>query len=104
MDALRNMYRKRRDLITSVLDSIPQLRYVKPNGAFYIFVNVEKTGLNGFEFSKRFLSKYHVTCMPGEIYGDGYENYVRFAYTSSYEKLEIAMERLRKFVAELVES
>ena len=103
MEALRNMYRRRRDLITSVLDSIPQLRYVKPNGAFYIFVNVEKTGLSGFEFSKRFLCEYHVTCMPGEIYGNGYENYVRFAYTSSYETIKTAMERLQKFVAALVQ-
>lgn len=102
MEELRSMYRKRRDLITSVLDRIPQLSYVKPNGAFYIFVNVEKTGLSGFEFSRRFVDEYHVTCMPGEIYGTGYENYVRFAYTASYEKTEIAMERLQKFVAELV--
>lgn len=104
MEDLRSMYRKRRDLITSVLDKIPQLSYVKPNGAFYIFVDVEKTGLSGFEFARRFVDEHQVTCMPGEIYGEGYENYIRFAYTASYEKTEIAMERLQKFVAELVGS
>lgn len=101
MNSMKEKFRMRRNCILATLDEAEELKYVHPQGAFYIFVNVGGTGLSGNQFAHRFLDEYHVTCMPGEIYGTGYENYVRFAYTSSYEDTVEAMERLKSFLVKL---
>jgi len=99
--ALQEPFDKKKKHIIEALDSIECLDYIYPKGAFYVFVNVEKTGMTGLEFSNRFLDEYKVSSCPGEVYGRAYKNYVRFAYTCTYERTVEAMERLKQFVGSL---
>lgn len=90
-------FRRRRDCVVKWMDKI-KLPYVKPEGAFYLFFDVSSLGMTGLEFSKGLLKNYHVTSMPGSIYGKDYKNYVRIAYTCSYEDLENGMQCIAEFV------
>lgn len=101
IDELRNKYKERRDYIVQTLDEIKELDYVYPKGAFYIMVDVHKTGLNGLEFALRLLRECHITSCPGEVYGDGFEGFIRLAYTCSTPEIKEAMRRLKAFVDSL---
>jgi len=97
MESLREMYQERCALVTQTLDELG-IPYVDPKGAFYIFADIGKTGMDGLVFADRLLEEERVTCMPGEIFGSNYRTYVRFAYTSSIEDIAEAMKRLRNFM------
>lgn len=101
IDEIRSKYKERRDYIVAALDEIEELDYVYPKGAFYIMVDVHKTGLTGLEFALRFLKEHKVTTCPGEVYGSGFEGFIRLAYTCSTPKVKEAMARLKAFVASL---
>lgn len=70
---------------------------VKPEGAFYLYVDVSHTGLHSREFCRRLLDEYHVAVTPGADFGAAYEaRYVRFAYTTSIAVIDNALARLRQ--------
>ena len=90
-------YNRRRKLVVPYLNEIG-LDCFEPKGAFYAFPSVEKTGLSGDEFAEKLLMEEQVAIVPGSAFGIGGENHVRIAYCKSYEQLEIALERIGKFV------
>lgn len=98
---LRDEFRRRRDYIYPAINNIEGMSCSMPHATFYLFVNVEKTGLNGLDFAYKLLEKEHVAVVPGVTYGDGYENYIRIAYTMKIDKLAQAVERMHRFVASL---
>lgn len=71
------------------------LSTLKPEGSIYMFINIEKTGLDSEEFSKYLLKKAHVLVLPGIAFGD-YENYVRLAVTVEIDKIKEAFNRIDK--------
>ena len=74
---------------------------VRPQGAFYLFVDVSHLGLTSQEFCQRLLDEYHVAITPGGDFGEYYaERYVRFAYTTSLAEIDLALERIRAALAE----
>ena len=79
-------YAKRRDLICGLLDGIPQLKYVKPQGAFYVLVDISATGQNSTQFAERLLDKQKVAVVPGIAFGD--DKTVRLSYATSRENIE----------------
>jgi len=93
-------YNRRRQLIVPTLNEIG-LECVEPKGAFYAFPSVAKTGLNGDEFAERLLMEERVGVVPGSAFGIGGKHHVRLAYCKSYEQIEIALERIEKFVKRL---
>ena len=90
-------YNARRQLVVSSLNEMG-LDCFEPKGAFYAFPSVAKTGLNGDEFAERLIMEERVAVIPGSAFGGGGENHVRIAYCKGYEEIEIAMERIRKFL------
>ncbi len=96
--SLKDEFKKRRDFIYPAINAIDGLSCSKPHATFYLFVNVEKTGLNGLDFAYKLLEKEHVAVAPGITYGDGYENYIRIAYTMNIDKLKMAVEKISRFV------
>jgi len=68
---------------------------VKPDGAFYLYVDVSNTGMNGREFCWRLLDEYQVAVTPGEDFGAHQcERFVRFAYTTDEESIDLGLERI----------
>lgn len=98
---IRDEFEKRRDYVYNELSAIDALVCNKPVATFYLFVNVEKTGLDGLEFAYRLLEQEKVAVVPGITYGADYKGYIRIAYTMQIEQLKIAMKRIRRFIDNL---
>ncbi len=94
-------FEKRRDCLCAGINRIEKLSCLKPKGTFYLFVNIERTGLGSLEFAERLLDAEHVAVVPGETYGEGYTGYIRIAFTKDVAVLEKAVEKIGKFVAAL---
>lgn len=92
-------FKERRDLIISLLDTIPKLHYVKPAGAFYVFVDVSETGLDGQSFANALLEKQLVGSVLGTAFGTTYTSYIRLSYATSKENIKKGMQRIQSFVA-----
>ena len=90
-------YDARRHLICGLLDKIPNLKYVKPQGAFYVLVDISGTGQNSTQFAERLLDKQKVAVVPGIAFGD--DKTVRLSYATSKENIEEGLKRIANFVA-----
>jgi aminotransferase len=93
-------YDRRRKLIVSGLNQIG-LPTFEPKGAFYAFPMVSRTGLDDDAFANRLLQEEFVAVVPGSAFGRGGEGFVRCSYATAYEKIEIALGRIEKFVNRL---
>ncbi|MCR5290279.1 MAG: pyridoxal phosphate-dependent aminotransferase [Treponema sp.] len=91
-------YKKRRDYLFERLNKMKGISCIKPNGAFYIFVNISGTGMKAREFANELLEKAHVAVVPGENFGSdlGFE-YVRMAYAISLDKIAEGCDRIERF-------
>ncbi len=89
-------YDRRRKLIVGGLNSLG-LNCVEPQGAFYAFPCIEKTGMDDTTFAERLLEEEHVAVVPGNAFGVSGAGYVRMSYATAYEKIEIALERIARF-------
>lgn len=69
-----------------------------PNGAFYIFPNIENFNMSSEEFCERALSEGKVAVVPGNAFGKGGEGYIRISYSYSLDTLEEALNRLEAFL------
>jgi aspartate aminotransferase len=101
---MREVFEKRRDLMMGQLEKIPGLTAIKPDGAFYVFVNTSsfygKNGIqNSADFSSFLLEKYHLACVPGGPFGS--EAHIRLSFATSEEIIEKGLERLRKACKDL---
>ena len=99
--AMNRQYRARRDAIYEGINAIPRLSAVLPNGAFYLFVNIQKTGLTSEEFAMRLLEEGHVALAPGSAFGPSGEGFVRISYATSLENIAEGLRRIRAFTESL---
>ena len=88
-------FKRRRDLMISMLNQVNGVSCIMPKGAFYAFANVGKTGLDDLEFSDRILRDAGVAACPGSFFGDHGKGYVRFCYANSMENIEKGMNKLK---------
>lgn len=99
-DAVQEMiasYDRRRRLIVKGLNEIG-LDCFEPQGAFYAFPSISKSGMSDEEFANGLLNEEHVAVVPGNAFGLGGEGYVRCSYATAYEKLEQALEKMYRFM------
>ncbi|MEO6349465.1 MAG: aminotransferase class I/II-fold pyridoxal phosphate-dependent enzyme [Candidatus Limnocylindrales bacterium] len=90
-------YDRRRQMFVAGLNDIG-LSTAEPKGAFYAFPSIRPTGLTSEEFSERLLFEEHVAVVPGSAFGPSGEGHVRATLATSYEDLEEALVRIRRFV------
>jgi aminotransferase len=93
-------YDRRRRLVLSALNEMG-LPCFEPKGAFYAFPSIAQIGLSADEFAERLLMQEQVAVVPGTAFGAGGEGHIRIAYCKSYEQIEIALERISKFLSSL---
>ena len=91
-------YLKRRDLIVNGLNSINGLSCIMPGGAFYVFVNIKKTGMTSNQFCEFILDDAGVAMLPGTSFGQFGEGFVRICYTTNQDKIKEAIERIKKSI------
>lgn len=98
-------FKNRRDYMVNTINEIDGVSCKKPNGAFYIMMNIEKligktyygkTINSSDDFADIFLSVAKVAVVPGS--GFGADNYVRWSYATSMETIEEGLKRLKMFL------
>ncbi len=94
-------FARRRDLVYEGINAIDGLSCVKPQGAFYAFVNIQELGLPSEEFAIRLLEQKHVGVVPGIGFGNSGEGFFRLSYATSTENIIEGIQRIKEFVAEL---
>ncbi len=100
--AMVDQFARRRVLLMKGLYQIHGLTYVGPKGAFYLMVNVAKTGLTGMEYAERLLEEKHVAVIPGIGLGAGCSDYIRISFAASAENIKKALDRIQEFTRELM--
>lgn len=90
-------YNRRRRLIVQGLNDIGLTCHV-PQGAFYAFPSIESTGLTAELFAERLLFEEEVAVVPGTAFGAGGEGHIRCSYATSVEKIQTALDRIKRFV------
>ncbi|WP_406662470.1 aminotransferase class I/II-fold pyridoxal phosphate-dependent enzyme [Methanolobus sp. ZRKC3] len=93
-------YDRRRHLIVSGLNKIG-LDCFEPKGAFYAFPSVQNTGLTSDQFAERLLSEQKVVTIPGNVFGEAGNGFLRCSYATSREEIEEALGRMETFVGGL---
>ena len=97
MIAMREQYRLRRNFLVHGLRQMG-LACFEPRGAFYLFPNISATGKSSQEFAMGLLKHEKVAVVPGTAFGPSGEGCVRCSYATGMEQLEIAVERIGRFV------
>jgi aminotransferase len=90
-------YNQRRRLMVKGLRDIG-LECHEPQGAFYVFPSITKTGLTSEEFAQRLLVEGKVAAVPGNVFGLGGEGFIRCSYANSVANLTEALDRIDTFV------
>jgi aminotransferase len=100
MEHMREQYQLRRNFL---LNSFKEMGVpcFNAQGAFYLFPKITHTGLNSREFAIRLLEEQKVAVVPGNAFGMSGEGHVRCSYATAFDQLEIAVERIGKFVRNL---
>ena len=98
LDKIAKTFKERRDFLYSELSEIFDID-VKPEGAFYIWANIERYSNNSYEFSKELLKEIHVAITPGIDFGKNRtEKYIRFAYTRDIEHMKEGVKRIKDYL------
>ena len=101
VEAMRRTFMARRDLIVTGLQAIPNLTCTVPQGAFYAFPSIARTGLDSMTFCRRLLEEEAVAAVPGIAFGAG--THIRISYATDTETLREGLRRLERFVRALSE-
>lgn len=102
IEKMRLAFKERRDLACNLIDSIPSLSVMKPQGAFYLFINLKSLEVyrnNSMAFAKDLLEDQGVAVVPGIAFG--MEGYARLSFACSVEQIEKGMERIKNFIAKI---
>ena len=92
---MREEFEMRRNYMFDRLSKISNITAVKPQGAFYILVNISQLGLTSQNFADRLLSKANVAVVPGAAFGD--DRTVRFSYATSLDVIKKGLDRFQDF-------
>ena len=100
LEQRRAEFQKRRDYLLPALRELGFGVPFTPQGAFYIYADCGRFTDDSFRFSRELLEQAGVAITPGIDFGDNQpKTHVRFAYTTSLERLREGVARIGKFVA-----
>lgn len=100
IEEMREEYNQRRRFMCDRFNAIG-LDCEMPNGAFYMFPSIKKTGLSSEEFCERLLREKRVAVIPGNAFGDSGEGFVRCCYAASMKNIAKALTRIEEFINNL---
>ena len=94
-------FKKRREVIVSGLNNIKGITCKKPRGAFYVFPNITRTGMDCRKLGDHLLYNAGVAVLPGTSFGKYGEGYLRLSFANSIENIKKALDRISKAVEKL---
>jgi aspartate aminotransferase len=98
VEEMRQAFAQRRQVMFERLNAIPGLFCPKPDGAFYMFPDISKTGMKSMEFCNALLESHQVAVVPGIAFGA--DDCIRLSYATDMASIEKGMDRIEKFVRE----
>ena len=98
---IKDVFLKRRDVLTRELCKIDRLKFKVPAGTFYAFIDISSTGMDSKTFCFSLLEKQHVAVIPGVAFGDAFDNYIRLAFTLNEDKIIEGISRIKEFLNQL---
>ena len=108
INMMKNAFEERRNFMMKKLEGIDEVSFIKPQGAFYIMVDITYfigksiNGIkinNSIEFAKILLEEEKVSVIPGAAFG--LENFIRLSYATSMEVIEEGLDRIKSFLGKL---
>lgn len=96
VSAMRDEFRKRRDVMIACLDKIPEVSYISPEGAFYVFCDISKLKIKSAVMAEQILNDVKVALIPGD--GFGAEGYMRLSFATSRERIQEGVKRIGEWV------
>lgn len=99
IQVMKEEFLKRRDLAYQLCSSIPSLSLNCPDGAFYLFININQASRfqgDSMKFSQALLEEQGVALVPGIAFGT--EGYVRISFATSMENLQKGIEKIKIFL------
>ncbi|HZG72915.1 MAG TPA: aminotransferase [Chondromyces sp.] len=97
---MKDDYRRRRNYFVQSLNELGLECHI-PGGAFYVFPSIQSTGLTSEQFAEQLLIEEKVAVVPGHVFGEGGEGYIRCSYASSMDQLREAVKRIKSFLSRL---
>lgn len=98
VEAIRERYRHRRDLICDALSAVPKLQIRKPDAGMFLMIDIRETGWNAIDFAWKLLEEQRLALLPGEGFGRQLAGHLRLSYGANDEDLTEAARRLSAFV------
>jgi aminotransferase len=102
IEQMVTIFDERRRFLVPRLNEIEGFRCPMPKGAFYVFPNVEGLGKLSKDMAQLLLQSGGVAVVPGSVFGEGGEGYLRLSYAQPLDKLEEACNRIEKVVKTLL--
>ncbi len=102
VDHIMKQFSERRNAIVDGLNEVPGFSCIRPKGAFYVFPNISKTGMNSEDLANYIIEKAHVCLLPGTAFGSQGEGFLRLSYASSLENIHEGIDRLKQTMEKLI--
>lgn len=100
MEKMRDQYHRRRDFIVGRFNEMGMKCHL-PKGTFYAFPRVPDVGMTSMEFAKYILENARAAVVPGSAFGESGEGFLRASFSTSYENLVKAADRMEAAIAKL---
>ncbi len=100
IEYMKSEYEARRRLIVSELNRIG-IETFMPEGAFYVFADLRKFGLDDETFCERLLYEHKCAIVPGSAFGESGKGFARLSYAYSPAHIHKAIARIEEFVKTL---
>ncbi|WP_339428662.1 pyridoxal phosphate-dependent aminotransferase [Pseudomonas taetrolens] len=103
LEAMRQAYCQRRDLVCESLSACPGLRALRPDGGMFVMVDIRETGLSAQAFADRLLDRHGVSVLAGEAFGPSAAGHIRLGLVLGAAQLRDACQRIARCAHELME-
>jgi aspartate aminotransferase len=98
VDKMVAEFKRRREVILKGLNSIKGFSCLMPDGAFYAFPNITKTGYKSKELADKILYEAGVATLAGTSFGKFGEGYLRISYANSVENINLAISKIKEIL------
>ena len=96
IELMRVQFEKRKNIAVDSFNAIEGLSCFNPDGAFYLFVNIQEVSSDSMKFCADLLEEKGVALVPGLAFGT--EGYVRFSFATDLESIQEGIRRIKEFV------
>ncbi|EKT4464724.1 pyridoxal phosphate-dependent aminotransferase [Pseudomonas putida] len=103
LEAMRDAYRQRRDLVCERLAGCPGIKALKPDGGMFVMVDIRETGLSAQAFADRLLDQEGVSVLAGEAFGPSAAGHIRLGLVLGAEALDDACRRIARCARALMQ-